>query len=269
MCGIIRLSGICHHAVEVFVCHGYRAADQIAEDIGEIRVEALDYQIPADHAVIIKGHLMQHEISHGIHADHICQIIRVDHIALGLAHLAVALQQPRMSEYLLGQWQIQRHQEYRPVDGMETYDILAYQMQVCRPVFLHQTATFVGISRLRCLARRICRTCVALIAVQIQPQTRDIVRQCVQPYIDHMAVVEINRNTPFEAGSGYAQILQTRQQEIVHHLISARRRLDELGMLVDMLYQAICIFAHSEKICFFPGGLDLTSAIRAFPVYEL
>ena len=102
--------------------------------IGQIGVHTLYHQLPGDHTVILKRHLMQYEVAHRIYAKEIYQVIGIQHISLGLAHLAIALQQPRMSKYLLRQRQIQCHQEDRPVNRMETDDILSDQMQVCRPV---------------------------------------------------------------------------------------------------------------------------------------
>ena len=82
-----------------------------------------------------------------------------------------------MAEYLLWQRQIQRHQEDRPVNRMETDDILTDQVQVCRPVFLEHLGAFP----------------IALIA-----DSGDIVRQRIQPYIHHMLRIKIHRNSPLK-----------------------------------------------------------------------
>ena len=63
---------------------------------------------------------------------------------------------------------------------METDNILADQMQVSRPVFVIQ---------------------IAMMTVRIIAETRCIVAQSVNPYIDHMLIIKINRNTPFEGCS--------------------------------------------------------------------
>ena len=44
---------------------------------------------------------MKQEIADCINTKHIYQIICIDHISLGLAHLSVTLDQPWMTEYLL------------------------------------------------------------------------------------------------------------------------------------------------------------------------
>ena len=94
---------ILHHAAEILVAHGNGAVHQISQRIREVRIVSLNHQIPADHAVVLKRHLMQDEIPHGVHAEQVHEIVRIDHVALGFAHLAVRLQQPRVSEYLLRQ----------------------------------------------------------------------------------------------------------------------------------------------------------------------
>ena len=142
---------------------------------------------------------MQHEVTHSIHAEEIYQIIRIDHISLGFAHLAIAHQKPGMSEYLLRQGLTQRHQENRPVNRMETDNVLSDQMQVCGPV-LSYTA----------------RCCLPSAVIA---DTGDIVGQRIQPYINHMLGIKVYRDAPVKGGSGYAQILQSRKQEVVHHLV--------------------------------------------------
>ena len=68
---------------------------------------------------------MEQEIAHGVYAKYFYQLIRIKHISPGLAHLALSLQQPGMAENLLGQGQVQRHQENRPINGMEADNVLA------------------------------------------------------------------------------------------------------------------------------------------------
>ena len=113
---------------------------------------------------------------------------------------------------------------------METDDVLSDQVQIRRPVF----------------AVLICGFPVRIIA-----DPRDIVGQCIKPYINHVLVVKIYRNAPFETRPGYTQILKTRQQEIVHHFILAGHGLYKFGMRIDMFDQAIGIFAHLEEICIY------------------
>ena len=191
---------------------------------------------------------MQHKVPHRVYPKEIHQLIRIQHIALGLAHLAVSLQKPRMSEDLLRKRQIQRHQEDRPVDRMETDDILPDQMQIRRPVPL-----------------KLLRTLTAALI----PNPGDIVRKRIQPYIDHMLRIKIHRNPPLERRPGHAEILKPRKQEIIHHLILARHRLDEFRMRIDMLDQTVRILAHLEEIRLLLRRLNLASAVRTLAVHQL
>ena len=84
-----------------------------------------------------------------------------------------------------------------------------------------------------------------------------------------MLRIEGYRNAPGEGSTGYAQILKTREQEVVHHLILSRYRLNELRMLVDISNQAICVLAHLEEVCLFLCRLYLASTVRALAVYKL
>ena len=94
-----------------------------------------------------------------------------------------------MTKYLLRQRLSQCHQEDRPVNGMETDNILTNQMKVCGPEFL-------------ILLRAVALTIIA--------DTGNVVRQCIQPYINNMLVIKVYRNSPLKGGSRYTQILQSR-----------------------------------------------------------
>ena len=191
---------------------------------------------------------MQHKEAHCVYAKHIHQVVRVKYIALGLAHLAVALQQPGMPEHLLRQRKIQSHQENRPVNGMEADNILSDQMQVCRPVLLEQ---------------------IAGLSVTVITDSGDVVGQCVEPHVHHMLRIKIHRDSPLKGGTGYTEILQARKQKIIHHLIFPGHRLNEFRMAVDMIYQAVRILAHTEEIRLFLRRLHLTAAVRTLTIHQL
>ena len=191
---------------------------------------------------------MQYKVTNRIYSEEIYQIIRVDYISFGFTHLAIALQQPRMTKYLFWQRQIQCHQEDRPVDGMETDDIFTDQMQVCRPVFVEQFGT---------------------VAVAVIADTGDVVGQRIQPYVSYMFRIKVYRYTPAEGSTGYTQILQSRKQEVVHHLVLSGYRLDELRMFINIFDQARSVFTHFKEICFFFCRCTRTSAVRTFSVYQL
>ena len=244
----LRRALIADHAAEILVAHGNGAVHQIAQGVGQIGIDPVCQKLPADHAVVFKGHLMQHEVAHRVHTEEIHQIVRVHHVSLRLAHLAVALQKPGMAENLLRQRLAQRHQEDGPVDRVETDDILSDQVQVGGPQLL---------------------ILLAAVSVRVIADTGDVVGQRVQPHIDHMPVVEIHGNAPLEGGSGHAQILQTGKQEVVHHFVFAGHGLNELRMFIDMPDQPVRILAHLKKVSLFLRGLHLASAVGALSVHQL
>ena len=84
-----------------------------------------------------------------------------------------------------------------------------------------------------------------------------------------MLIIKVYRDAPFERASRHTQILQTRQQKIIHHLVFARYRLDKLRVCVDMLNQAVGVLAHAQEICFLLRGLYLPATVRAFAIHKL
>ncbi len=63
------------------------------------------------------------------------------------------------------------------------------------------------------------------------------------------------------------EILQAWQQEIVHHFVLAGDRLNKLGA-VDVVDEALGIFAHLEEVGFFLASMDLRPQ-SDISVYEL
>ena len=252
----LRDAGRRHRTAEILIRHRNRTVHQITESIRQIRIQPLYHQLPADDSVIIERHLMQHKITDGIHAEEGNQIIRIQHIPPGFAHLhalavcflRIGLKKPRVSEYLLRQRKPQSHQHDRPVDRMEAENILSDQMKIRRPELPEQFAA---------------------LSVRIISKSRDIVAERVNPDIHDMLIVKIHRNSPFEGSPGYTQILQARYQKVIHHLILPGFRLNELRMAVDMINQSLRIFAKSQEIRFLSGGLTLSAAVRAFAVHQL
>ena len=119
-----------------------------------------------------------------------------------------------MTKDLPGQRNIQSHQKDRPVNGMEANNILANQVQIRRPVLCPK---------------------FAVVSVRIITKTGNVIGQCIQPYIGHMLGVKGNRDSPAERGTGNAQILKPRKQEVIHHLIFPGNRLNKLRMRMNMV----------------------------------
>ena len=85
-----------------------------------------------------------------------------------------------MTKHLLRKRKIKCHKENGPVNGMESYNVLSYKMQIRRPVFIK---AFCGIS------------------VSIIADTGDIVAQSIKPHINHVLGVKVHRNTPVKGCS--------------------------------------------------------------------
>ena len=236
------------YAAAVFVTHGDGAVDQVAQNVGQVAVDALHQQLIGHGAVAGKGDLVEQVVPHGVHAEQLHQVIGVDDVALGLGHLAVAHQQPGVAKHLLGQGLVQSHQQDGPVDGVEPQDVLANEVDIGGPVFLVH---------------------LAVVAVHVEAGESDIVAQGVDPHIGDVLGVKLHRDAPGEAGAGHAQVLQAGLQEVVDHLVLPGLGLDELGMLFDVLHQPGSVFAHAEEIGLLPGGLAGAAAVGTLAVHQL
>ena len=153
-----------------------------------------------------------------------------------------------MTEDLLRQRLAECHQEDGPVNRVEADNVLSDQMQIRRPVLLIE---------------------LSAVAVRIIAYTCRIVGQGVEPDIDHMTRRKVDRNSPVKAGARHAEILQTRLQEIIHHLVLSGDGLNKLRMLFNVLNQAIRILAHAEKVGLLRSRLHLSAASRALAVDKL
>ncbi len=123
---------------------------------------------------------MNYEISCGVNTVKLNQIIGIDNVTLGLGHFVAALEKPRMTEYLLRKRNIESHEEYRPVDCVETDDVLADEVKVSGPELTELSGA---------------------VSVCIVADTCDIVGEGVEPNINYVLGVEVNGNSPLEGGS--------------------------------------------------------------------
>ena len=184
----LRNARVAHDAVKVFARHGEGAAHEVAQCVGKVGIDALGDELPGDGAVAFIGHLVEHEVTHGVHAEHGSKVVRIDDVAAGLAHLLAALQEPGVGKDVVGQRLAERHQKDGPVDGMEAGDVLADDVQLfgIAPKFVVEGRAAVG----------------------VVAEPRDIVGESVQPHIDDVAAVEIDGDAPLESRARDAQILQ-------------------------------------------------------------
>ena len=110
---------------------------------------------------------------------------------------------------------------------------------------------------------------VTALAAAVVADPGYVVGQRIEPDINHVSLIEINGDAPFEGRTGNTEILQTGQQEVVHHFVLAGNRLDKFRMCIDMFDQPVGIFAHFKEIRFFGCLHDRTSAFGTPPVHQL
>ena len=84
-----------------------------------------------------------------------------------------------------------------------------------------------------------------------------------------MSFIKIYRDSPLKRSPGHAQVLKSRKQEIVHHLIFSGLRLDKFRMSVDIVNEPVRIFAQFQEIRLFLGRLYFPSAVGTFAVHQL
>ena len=234
-----------HGAAEVLFAHGHGAAEQVAQVVGQITVDAVDQCLVGEHTIVAEGDLAQQEVADGVHAVAIAQDNGVYHVAHRLGHLAAVHQQPAVAEHPLRQRQIQCHQHGRPQDGVETQDFLAHHVQVGRPELI-----------------------VIVISLVAVAQCRDIVAQSIDPDVHGVLGVEGHGDAPLDRGTGHAGILQALLDE-GDHLVLAALGLDELGVLLVELQQAVSVLAGLEEVGFLVGIVDFAAAVRALAVHQL
>ena len=218
------------HAARVLVAHGDGAVDKVAEDVGQIGIDSLAEQLVGQSAVAGKGHLVEQIVSDCVNAEQVDQMVGIDDIAAGFGHFVFAHHQPGVTEYLLGELYAQSHQHNGPVDGVESENILADEVDVGGPVFFEL---------------------LAVLSVHVKAGECDVVAQCVDPYVDDVTGRKLNGNAPCEGGAGYAQILQAGTDEVVEHFVLSGFGLDELGVILDVFFQHGSVLGELEEVCFF------------------
>ena len=118
-------------------------------------------------------------------------------------------------------------------------------MPVCRPVFLQ-----------------------VVILIVFKAERRHIVKERVNPYIDHMTRVKVDGNAPCEARSRNAKVLEAGVNKVVDHFVDAGLRLEEIG-LGQKLAHTVCVLGKAEEIRLFLRIVDLAAAVGALAVLEL
>ena len=108
--------------------HRRRPGDEVAEVVRELGLVALTEAVERDVAVLPERHLSRTPEADRVGAVDVDQIERVDRVAQGLRDLLLVDVQVAVHEELAGRLVAGREQQRRPVDAVETEDVLAEEM---------------------------------------------------------------------------------------------------------------------------------------------
>ena len=144
-----------------------------------------------------------------------------------------------MAEHRLRQRQLRGHQESRPVNRMESHDILTDQVEIGGPPFC-ETLGIIGVAR-----------------------ASEVVGQRIDPHIHDMAVAAGHLDPPVEAGARDGKIHQSAFDEF-QNLVTATFRANELGISGDMVKQRLLVFREAEEPAFLGGPVDRRALGRKF-----
>ena len=137
------------------------------------------------------------------------------------------------------------HEHRGPDNGVEADDLLADKVHIGGPVFVE-----------------------IVVSVVLEAERGHVVEQRVDPDVDNVAGVKIDRHAPREAGTGDAEILQTGVDEVVDHFVDAGLRLEEIRLGQELAH-AVCVLGEAEEIRLLLRVVHLAAAVGAFAVLEL
>ena len=243
--GLARFARLGERPAEIFFDHRRRAGDEVAEIVGQINVDGVDEQLVGEIAVGAEGERAQQEEAQRIDAEFFRQNIGVNHVALGFGHLAAVHDEPAVAVDVLRKRHTHAHEHGGPDDGVEAHDLLADKVHVRGPVFLIIVVLFVHEAE-RC----------------------GVVEQRVDPDVDHMARIKIDRHAPAEAGAGDAEVFEARIDEVVDHFVDAGLRL-QIVRRRQQLAHAARVFGQAEEIGLLRRVVHLTAAVGALAVHQL
>ena len=233
------MRGIGYFPFEIARDHGQGATGQIAESVCKVGVIALDERIKTERSILPKNNFAQQEVAQRVRAQHLHSGFGAYDVAARLRHLALFEEQPAMGRDALRQRQSRCHQECRPIHAMETHNLFADHVHVGRPEFVVLARVGRAVS-----------------------QSGDVVRQRVEPDIDHMLWVIRHRNAPRKGAAADREIAQAALHE-GEHFITTRLGSDEFGLLGVKLDKAILKGREFEKIILLFNGFGGAAAFGA------
>ena len=170
--------------VAVLADHADRAADEVAELVGELVVVARPQALEAHVAVLPQRDLAHEVVPQRLGAHLLDDRERVEDVAARLAHLLAADEQVAVDELAGGQVVAGAHEQGRPDDGVELEDVLGEEVER-RPV-----------------ARR------EVLARARVGERRQVVDERVDPDVDDLLVVPGDGDAPGDARAADADVLE-------------------------------------------------------------
>ena len=199
---------------KILVNHGNCPVEEVPQVIGQLIVDTAHIILGCKGSVRTYWQTAHEVVTERIKTKALHQHFWIDHIALGLGHLAVLHDEPTVSNQAVWQLHIQHHEHDRPVDGVETQNVLAHHMEDCPvPEFVIVGVVFLTVA-----------------------QGRRIVEQGVNPDIDDMLGIRWHWHSPGKGSPRYRQILQARLDEVSHDFIHTAVRLDKVRMRLEKVH---------------------------------
>src|SRR5690606_425562 len=125
-----------HDSVSVALEHAQGAVQQVAEVVGQVRVDALGDRHLGEAGVESERHVPDQEVPERIVAITPDHLERPDDVAERLAHLALVVEPVAVHVEVLVERYARRLQHYRPEQAVRLEDVLADEVRRYRPVAL-------------------------------------------------------------------------------------------------------------------------------------
>ena len=229
--GLGEFAVLGHSAAAVLGDHGQRTLGEVAEVVGQVGVDAVNDGLFGVGAVLAEGNLAHEEEAHSVQAEGVDEVCGVDDVTDGLGHLLAVDEQEAVAEHALGQFDSGRPQECGPVDGVESGDVLADEVQVGGPVLGEQFVVGVGVA-----------------------EAGDVVGEGVDPHVHDVLVVAGYGYAPVEGGAGDGQVVEAALDE-GDQFVAAGFGVDVAFVGVEF-EELVAVLGEAEEVGFFFGPFD-------------
>ena len=230
----------------------HHAAHEVPQVVGEPGGVGPREQGVAEVGVAGRGDVPEEPVAHGVHTPGLDEGRRIDPGAERLAHPASVPGQEAVDEDSRGDGGPGRQQHRRPVDGMKPEDVLADHVDASGA--LPPVPSIERILSLRAVTQR-----------------RDVVREGIEPDVDHLVRVARDLDPPAAragTGAGDAEILEAARHERTHLPVPLLGDHPERP-LVQEPAERLPIAREPKEVVLLLHHLGHRLVIRAAPVEEL